>query len=93
MSRLLLILAIVAAMLALSPDADAEVSAGCYAHLAALPADQKTTAAGDRRYHLSKGEESPCTEFEANEYDQANSSSDDSGRDKKSRYCRKRWFC
>ncbi|QXO13359.1 hypothetical protein SEA_TROOPER_82 [Mycobacterium phage Trooper] len=80
--------------------AHAEVSAQCIAHLAEIPASQKTTAAGDRRYHLEHGEFSPCTEQDANEDREAvatrgaaASPGEDHDDDKKSRYCRKHWYC
>lgn len=83
----------------LSPPAPAhaEVSAECWAHLVAIPSSQRTTAAGDVRYHRERGELSPCTEREAAEADrtaQATGPSDSREYDDgKSRYCRKRWFC
>ncbi|QDP44662.1 hypothetical protein SEA_NOTHINGSPECIAL_78 [Mycobacterium phage NothingSpecial] len=85
---------------AYSPPAHAEVSARCYAHLAEHPG---TTAGADRRYHLEHGEFSPCTEQDANESKDregvatrgvAPSPEDDKhDDDKKSRYCRKHWYC
>lgn len=78
------------ALLMASPgEAHAEVSAGCVAHLASRPGE---TPAGDRRFHLARGEESPCSEADAG-WDSA--SKDDSGRSGcgKSRFCRKHWFC
>lgn len=95
----LAMLAIAALQIGPAP-AHAEVSAQCWAHLAEIPASQKTTAAGDRRYHLEHGEFSPCTEQDANEGEAVdtrgsaaspdNDKHEDSG---KSRYCRKHWFC
>ncbi|BBX09471.1 DUF7199 family protein [Mycolicibacterium aichiense] len=91
-----------AVAIAYSGEAHADVSARCYAHLAEIPASQKTTAAGDRRYHLEHGEFSPCTEQDANDGREAAvsrgpaASHDDDKRkddDKKSRYCRKHWYC
>lgn len=75
--------------------AHAEVSAQCWAHLAGIPADQKTTPAGDRRYHLEHGEFSPCTEQDANEGSAPASRGGDEHRDddNKSHYCRKHWYC
>lgn len=78
---------------AIIAEAQAEVSARCWTHLAQLPPGE--TPAGDVRYHRLKGEFSPCTEQEASEA--SASSSDGSGkdkdRDKKSRHCRKHWYC
>ncbi|AEK08524.1 hypothetical protein SEA_KIPPER29_83 [Mycobacterium phage Kipper29] len=78
-------------MPAVITQAHAEVSARCWAHLADVPAGQLTTPAGDRRYHLEHGEFSPCTEQDAS--DGSGKKNDDDHRDKKSRYCRKHWFC
>lgn len=88
-------LAVAVVPLAVPATAHSEVSARCWAHLAEIPAGQKTTAAGDVRYHLARGEFSPCSEQEAREVDGARSSegerrNDDQG---KSRYCKRRWFC
>jgi len=99
--KVLLAAAIAASAIVITPPASAhaEVSARCWAHLAEIPADQKTTAAGDVRYHRMRGEFSPCNEQEANEADHSSwgsSSSNDRDKDKhddKSRYCKKRWFC
>ncbi|ASR86182.1 hypothetical protein SEA_BOBSWAGET_77 [Mycobacterium phage BobSwaget] len=104
MRRLLLIqlmLAMIAvATLQLAAPAHAEVSALCWAHLAESPAG--TTPASDRRYHLERGQESPCTEQDAASPDRegevstrgdASSSHDDKPDEGKSRYCRKHWFC
>lgn len=87
-------------ILALSktPAAHAEVSVQCVAHLAERPG---TTASADRRYHLEQGEFSPCSEQDAGENREgevsrgASSSPEDNGndRDKKSRHCRKHWYC
>lgn len=76
-----------------TPEAHAEVSARCWAHLAEIPAGE--TPAGDVRYHRMRGEFSPCTEQEAAEASGSSSRSSDSGerREEKSRYCKKRWFC
>ncbi|AZS08280.1 hypothetical protein PBI_IRONMAN_79 [Mycobacterium phage IronMan] len=73
--------------------AHAEVSAQCWAHLAEIPPGE--TPAGDVRYHRLKGEFSPCTEQEASEASQAasNGGGEKRDHDKKSRYCKKRWFC
>lgn len=94
-------LAVGAVTVAQPATANAEVSARCWAHLAEIPASQKTSAAGDVRYHRARGEFSPCTEQEASEADRSSwgSSSSDDNRDNsrhddgKSRYCKKRWFC
>ncbi|AIK67798.1 site-specific recombination directionality factor RDF [Mycobacterium phage Piro94] len=100
--RVLLTLALLAltavAVIQVGPaPAHAEVSAECWAHLAEIPADQKTTPAGDRRYHLEHGEFSPCSEQDANEGSRpapvSRTGEDRPNDDKKSRYCRKRWFC
>ncbi|AMS00982.1 site-specific recombination directionality factor RDF [Mycobacterium phage Loser] len=74
--------------------AHAEVSAACWQHLAG----KKTavTPAADRRYHLERGEPSPCTEVDANEGSRpaATPTEDKPKPDEgKSRYCRKKWFC
>ncbi|BBC53870.1 hypotheical protein [Mycobacterium phage PP] len=70
-----------------SAPAEAAPSAACIAHLA----DKKThtTPAADRRYHLQRGQHSPCTEEDAGE--SASERRDDD--DRKSRFCRKRWYC
>ncbi|QTF81506.1 hypothetical protein SEA_TARSUSIV_82 [Mycobacterium phage TarsusIV] len=107
MRRTLLTLALLAlmamAVIQVGPaPAHAEVSAQCIAHLAEIPASQKTTAAGDRRYHLEHGEFSPCTEQDASEDPEAAATrgavapaggDDEHDDDKKSRYCRKHWYC
>ncbi|AIW02976.1 site-specific recombination directionality factor RDF [Mycobacterium phage Malec] len=104
MRRTLLSLALLAlmacAVIQVGPaPAHAEVSAECWAHLAEIPADQKTTPAGDRRYHLEHGEFSPCTEADASQEGAVSTRGDAASSDqrhdddKKSRYCRKRWFC
>ncbi|APC43227.1 hypothetical protein SEA_JAAN_80 [Mycobacterium phage Jaan] len=75
-----------------APEASADVSAQCWAHLAEIPPGE--TPAGDVRYHRLKGEFSPCTEQEATEASQSSSDgSKDKDRDKKSRHCRKHWYC
>ncbi|QGJ90979.1 hypothetical protein SEA_BIANCATRI92_81 [Mycobacterium phage BiancaTri92] len=75
--------------------AHAEVSAECWAHLAKV--DKQNTPAADRRYHLAHGEPSPCTEADANDEGSHHVRTDNDNRkdgdDKKSRYCRKHWFC
>ncbi|QFP95560.1 hypothetical protein SEA_GAUGELDP_77 [Mycobacterium phage GaugeLDP] len=85
---------------AYSPPAHAEVSAQCWAHLAEIPPGE--TPAGDRRYHLLRGEPSPCSEQEVNEAQgreevatrgAASSSKPKEDNDGKSRFCRKRWYC
>jgi hypothetical protein len=53
-----------AGVLAPAP-ARAEVSAACWAHLAGV--ETANTPAADRRYHLERGEPSPCTEYDAND--------------------------
>ncbi|AOT25004.1 hypothetical protein PBI_KALPINE_85 [Mycobacterium phage Kalpine] len=82
---------------AIIAEAHAEVSAQCWAHLAEIPADQKTTPAGDRRYHLEHGEFSPCTEQDANEGSRPapvpRTGEDNHPDEEKSRYCRKHWYC
>lgn len=80
--------AALAAMLLAAPESHAEVSAGCAAHLASKPGE---TAASDRRYHLERGEESPCSGRDAYGWGESRSGDDD--RDGKSRYCRKHWYC
>uniref|UniRef100_A0AAU8GS46 Uncharacterized protein n=1 Tax=Mycobacterium phage BabyBack TaxID=3158877 RepID=A0AAU8GS46_9CAUD len=85
---------------AYSPPAHAEVSAQCWAHLAEIPPGE--TPAGDRRYHLMRGEPSPCSEQEVNEASQSreavgtrgSAASPDRKQDnEKSRFCKKRWYC
>lgn len=91
--RALLVAAITAGIVTVTnaPAAHAEVSAACWAHLAGK--STHVTPAADRRYHLERGEESPCSEADAG-WSTASSDSghrhDDEG---KSRYCRKRWWC
>jgi hypothetical protein len=70
-----------------APEAEAQVSAACWAHLAENPG---TSAAADVRYHLARGEHSPCTQQEAGEADHTN---EYSSRDGESRSCNKRWWC
>lgn len=72
-------------------EASADVSAECWAHLSSV--DQSNTPAADRRYHLARGEHSPCTEQDANDGQgtNRNNGGDDGG--KKSRHCRKHWYC
>ncbi|AIT13557.1 site-specific recombination directionality factor RDF [Mycobacterium phage SweetiePie] len=94
-SLLLALLAMASIQVGPAP-AHAEVSAQCMAHLAEHPG---TTPAADRRYHLEHGEFSPCTEQDANEDREAvgtrgpAASPDHNEPDKKSRYCRKHWYC
>lgn len=78
-----------AMLLAEPPQAAADVSAACLAHLAEHPG---TTPAADRRFHLQRGEESPCSAADAADGYASSSEKrkDDEG---KSRYCRKRWWC
>jgi hypothetical protein len=56
---------LVGAGVVLAPTASAEVSAACWAHLAGVK--QANTPAADRRYHLERGEASPCTEYDASD--------------------------
>ncbi|AOT24729.1 hypothetical protein PBI_STASIA_73 [Mycobacterium phage Stasia] len=77
----------------LAPKASADVTAECWAHLS--DKQSHTTPAADRRFHLQRGEPSPCTEQDAkNGLPKAKS---DEAKDKadegKSRFCRKRWYC
>ncbi|AGT13346.1 hypothetical protein SEA_LITTLEGUY_75 [Mycobacterium phage LittleGuy] len=79
---------------AIIAEARADVTAECYAHLS--DKQSHTTPAADRRFHLERGEPSPCTEQDAK--DGLPKASSDSGkpkedRDKKSRHCRKHWYC
>ena len=79
---------------AYAPQANAEVSAGCWAHLAEIPPGE--TPAGDRRYHLAKGEPSPCSEQETSEVERSSAASRNDGSERheeKSRFCKKKWFC
>lgn len=66
----------------------ADVSARCWAHLAEIPAGQKTTAAGDVRYHRERGQFSPCNEQEAAEADSASSSDNRPRRDDPGYHCK-----
>ncbi|ACE80003.1 hypothetical protein Pukovnik_77 [Mycobacterium phage Pukovnik] len=84
---------------AIIAEARADVSAECWAHLAGVQTAK--TPAADRRYHLEHGEFSPCTAQDANEDREAvatrgaaaSPDNDKRDHDKKSRYCKKRWFC
>lgn len=80
----------VASLLAAPAPAGAEVSSGCAAHLAAHPGE---SAAGDRRFHLARGEESPCSEADAGYSREVSSRDGERGEEGKSRFCRKRWYC
>ena len=80
-------IAVVGVMLA--PAATAEVSSACWSHLAAMPAGEIVTPAEDVRYHLSRGEESPCADSDQG----VGRSSSRDGDGGKSRFCRKRWWC
>ena len=80
-----------AVVIAYSPEAKADVSAACYAHLAKSSSHQ--TPAADRRFHLERGEESPCTEFDAGQVSTADDNHKDNSDDGKSRYCRKHIWC
>ncbi|QJD50289.1 hypothetical protein SEA_IWOKEUPLIKEDIS_86 [Mycobacterium phage Iwokeuplikedis] len=83
---LVLLAMLAVGVLLVGPSPAEAATPECWAHLAERPG---TTPAADRRYHLERGEPSPCTEADA-----AESSSDGSDHDdEKSRYCRKRWFC
>lgn len=89
-----------------APPAHAEMSAACAAHLARYPG---VTAASDRRYHLGRGEESPCSAQDETTQQRAwygddnnpaarssRSSRDDhrkDRRDRKSRFCARHWWC
>lgn len=79
-----------ALMLAAPSEAHAELSAGCAAHLASRPGE---TAAGDRRFHLARGEESPCTAADAGLTPVSHSDGRDRSDGGKSRFCRRNWFC
>lgn len=86
---------------AIIAEAHAGTSARCKAHIA----EHGTTPGADRRYHLEHHEFSPCTEQDAGEskhrdehrdkeIHQPHVGGDDhKDHDKKSRYCRKHWFC
>ncbi|AEJ95055.1 membrane protein [Mycobacterium Phage Rifter] len=100
LSFVVMVLSVLVMILALSrmPAAHAEVSARCLAHLAKV--DQSNTPGADRRYHLERGEFSPCSSSDADEGREAvgtrgpaASPDNDNHRDKKSRYCRKHWYC
>lgn len=94
-----LVIFALAVITAYAPEASADVSTRCWAHLAEHPG---TTAAADRRYHLERGEASACSEKEAAEADHlqgtegkssAVSDHGDSNDERKSRHCRKSWYC
>lgn len=53
-----------AGVLAPAP-AHAQVSGECWAHLAGVK--EANTPAADRRYHLERGQASPCTEYDASD--------------------------
>lgn len=106
MPRAFLLAVVVGASVVLAPafPAHAQVSAECWAHLAGVK--KSNTPAADRRFHLARGEFSPCTEQDAADSggssngsssngDRRDSRSDsgDSGSDESSRYCRKHWYC
>ena len=94
-----------------SAPAEADVSAECWAHLAGVQTAK--TPAADRRFHLARGEYSPCTEYDAQEgtkqgsqsnseqrnqdsgssYRPKDNSAQDGSKDRKSRHCRKHWYC
>ncbi|AEJ94532.1 site-specific recombination directionality factor RDF [Mycobacterium phage Backyardigan] len=87
---------VAAGLVGITPTATAtaEVSAECWAHLGDV--STANTPAADRRFHLERGEFSPCTEADANEsLPKASSDSKpkEKDRDKKSRHCRKHWYC
>ncbi|APD17421.1 hypothetical protein PBI_ACHEBE_73 [Mycobacterium phage Achebe] len=87
--------AVVAALVGITPTATAtaDVSAECWAHLGGV--STANTPAADRRFHLERGEFSPCTEADANESlpKASSDSKPKEDRDKKSRHCRKHWYC
>lgn len=92
--RALMIAALAAAGLAFAPAPTAHaVSAACWAHLSKV--DTAQTPAADRRFHLERGEFSPCSEADAGESSARSTTSDNRGSadEGKSRYCRKHWFC
>ncbi|QBP31459.1 site-specific recombination directionality factor RDF [Mycobacterium phage Miramae] len=98
MIRLLIGMALLAGLILLAQPAaaTADVSAECWRHLSVV--DTARTPAADRRFHLERGEFSPCTEHDANDGLLPKASSDggkdkDKDRDKKSRHCRKHWYC
>lgn len=70
---------------AFSPPASAAPSAECLAHLARVG----KTEAADQRYWLQRGQ----TPRKCPLRGESASSSEKRDDDKKSRYCRKRWFC
>ncbi|AER49915.1 hypothetical protein LHTSCC_77 [Mycobacterium phage LHTSCC] len=80
---------------AIIAEARADVSAECWAHLGGV--QTANTPAADRRFHLERGEFSPCTEQDAKEglpkASSDNGKAKDDDRDKKSRHCRKHWYC
>ncbi|UVK63371.1 hypothetical protein SEA_SHYGU2_74 [Mycobacterium phage Shygu2] len=78
---------------AIIAEARADVTAECWAHLGGV--STANTPAADRRFHLERGEFSPCTEADANESlpKASSDSKPKEDRDKKSRHCRKHWYC
>ncbi|AGK87553.1 site-specific recombination directionality factor RDF [Mycobacterium phage HINdeR] len=73
-----------------SGQAQAAPSAECVAHLAGK--QTAITPSADRRYHLERGEASPCNAEDAGE----SATRDDrveQDDEQKSRFCRKRWYC
>ncbi|AOQ28001.1 site-specific recombination directionality factor RDF [Mycobacterium phage Mundrea] len=96
MIKLLIGMALLAGLILLAQPATAtaDVSAECWRHLSSV--DTAKTPAADRRFHLERGEFSPCTEQDANDGLLPKASSDDGKKkddDKKSRHCRKHWYC
>lgn len=69
--------------------AHAEISEMCLEHLAERPG---TTPAEDRRFHMSRGEFSPCTPADAG-YRLESGSRDHDHREKEGRFCDGRFWC
>lgn len=84
-----LLVAIGYVTLAKAPVAHAEVSAWCVQHLAERPG---TTPGEDRRFHLARGEFSPCTESDSGFVSDRGGSSDHR-REREGSFCDGRWWC
>ncbi|AEJ92359.1 site-specific recombination directionality factor RDF [Mycobacterium phage DroogsArmy] len=75
-----------------SGQAQAAPSAECAAHLAGK--QTAITPSADRRYHLERGEFSPCNEEDAGGSSSARRDDHPQEDDEqKTRFCRKRWYC
>lgn len=89
----MLLVALVVSGLVVAPPAAAE---SCEAHLA----KHGTSREADIAYHLANGGESPCgyvIEQQQSQQQRSDKQQDtsynDKSNDRKSKYCRQRWFC